>query len=65
MFLSKYGSTSLYDKVLKKSFIVDHEKIQFDKVLAGLYLGFAINLVVICLIMRRFALMMIYFIELN
>ena len=34
-------------------------------ILDGLYLEFAINLMELCVIMRRFAFMMIYFIELN
>ena len=31
MFLEKYGSLDLYDEDLEKIFIIDHEKLQFDK----------------------------------
>ena len=31
MFLAKYGSLDLYDEDLEKIFIIDHEKLQFDK----------------------------------
>ena len=30
MFLAKYGSLGLYDEYLKKIFIIDHKKLQFD-----------------------------------
>ena len=31
MFLKKYGSLSIYDEDLKKRFIIDLEKLQFNK----------------------------------
>ena len=30
-FLSKYGSLDIYDENLKYIFIIDHEKLQYDK----------------------------------
>ena len=30
MFLEKYGNMALYDEDLKKIFIIDHKKLQFD-----------------------------------
>ena len=51
IFLAKYGSLDLYDEYLEKLIIIYHEQLQFDKMMAGIYLGIAINLMVICLIM--------------
>ena len=65
MFHAKYGILDLYYEDLEKIFIIDHKKLLFDKIMAGLYLEFAINLMVLCLVMRRFTFMMIYLIELN
>ena len=65
MFLAKYGSLDIYDEDLEKRFIIDHEQLQSVKNLAGFYLEFHINLMVLCLIMRRFTFMTIYLIELN
>ena len=65
MFLAKYGSLAIYDEDLEKIFIIDHEQLQSVKNLAGFYLEFHINLMVLCLIMRRFTFMTIYLIELN
>ena len=31
MFIEKYGSLALYDEDMKKIFIIDHKKLQFDK----------------------------------
>ena len=31
MFLEKYGSLALYDEYLEKRFIIDHERLEFDK----------------------------------
>ena len=65
MFLAKYGSLAIYDEDPEKRFIIDHKQLQSVKNLAGIYLEFHINLMVLCLIMRRFTSMTIYLIELN
>ena len=33
MFLAKYGSLDLYDEDLEKLFIIDHEQLQYDKMM--------------------------------
>ena len=65
MFLGKYGSLALFDEDLKKIFIIDHEELQLDKILAGLKYEFLKKLTGHCLIMSIFAFMMIYLIEFN
>ena len=39
IFLAKYGSLALYDEDLKKRFIIDHEKLEFDKNLVWNLIG--------------------------
>ena len=65
MFLAKYGSLALYNEDLKKRFIIDHERIKFDKTDGWTLIGIPEKNMELCLIMSIFAFMMIYFIEFN
>ena len=65
MFPEKYGSMALYDKDLKKRFIIDQEKINFGKSAGWNLIGISEQLYGSLSDHEYFSFMVIYLIEFN